>query len=81
MTKVGVSGAAGRMGRTVCAAVAADPDLSFVAAVDPHGVGEVVEGIEVAGEPHAFVDANCEVVVDFTVAEAARVTLPFLGIH
>ncbi len=81
MTRVGVSGAAGRMGRTVCAAVAADPDLALVAAVDTNGVGEVIEGLEVAGEPHAFVDAECEVVVDFTVAEAARATLPFLGMH
>ena len=28
------------MGRTVCAAVAVDPDLVFAAAVDPFGTGE-----------------------------------------
>ena len=33
--KVGVVGAGGRMGRTVCAAVALDPALDLVAAVDP----------------------------------------------
>ena len=32
--KVGVCGAAGRMGRMVCAAVAADPELELVAAVE-----------------------------------------------
>ncbi|MEO1059447.1 MAG: 4-hydroxy-tetrahydrodipicolinate reductase [Actinomycetota bacterium] len=79
--RVGVNGAAGRMGRTVCAAVAADADLELVAAVDPGGAGETVEGIEVAGELHAFADANCDVVVDFTVAAAARTTVPWLAMH
>ena len=46
--RVGVFGAAGRMGQTVCAAVAGDPDLELVAAVDPHADGLVVEGITVA---------------------------------
>ena len=36
------------MGRTVCAAVTADPDLVFVAAVDPFGLGETVEGVVVS---------------------------------
>jgi 4-hydroxy-tetrahydrodipicolinate reductase len=35
MVRVGVLGAAGRMGQTVCQAVASDPDLELVAAVDP----------------------------------------------
>ena len=79
--RIGISGAAGRMGRTVCAAVVADPDLVFAAAVDPFGAGETVEGIEVSGSLDAFVDASCDVVVDFTVADAARVTLPWLAEH
>lgn len=79
--RVGVSGAAGQMGRTVCAAVAADADLELVAAVDPSAVGETIEGVDVAGELHAFADADCEVVVDFTVAAAARTTLPWLAMH
>ena len=33
------------MGRTICSAVAADPDLVFVAAVDPGGAGETIEGV------------------------------------
>ncbi len=79
--RIGVSGAAGRMGRTVCAAVVADPDLVFVAAVDPVGVGETVEGIEVSGVLDAFAEAACDVVVDFTVADAARLALPWLAEH
>lgn len=79
--RVGVNGAVGRMGRTVCAAVAADPELEFVAAVGRSGAGEMVEGVEVSDHLHAFADANCDVVVDFTVADAARTTLPWLGMH
>ncbi len=79
--RIGVSGAAGRMGRTVCAAVAADPDLVVAAAVDVHGAGEVIEGVEVGSDLSAFAEASCDVVVDFTVADAARVTLPWLADH
>jgi len=64
--RVGVLGAAGRMGRTVSAAVSADPDLELVAAVDPAGAGQRVEGVEVAADPEALVAAGVEVVVDFT---------------
>jgi 4-hydroxy-tetrahydrodipicolinate reductase len=42
MIRVGVVGAAGRMGATVCAAVDAAPDLELVAAVDPAGAGGVL---------------------------------------
>ena len=35
--KVGVLGANGKMGRAVCDAVEADPDLDLVARVDPFG--------------------------------------------
>ncbi len=79
--RIGVSGAAGRMGRTVCAAVAADPDLVFAAAVDPFGAGETIEGIAVGERLDAFVEASCDVVIDFTVADAARTTLPWLAEH
>ncbi len=85
MTKVGVFGAAGRMGRTVCEAVVADPDLELVAAVDPlHAGGEVDGGVPVASSPEALVEAGAEVVVDFTLADAARQNLAFAadqGLH
>ena len=79
--RIGVNGAAGRMGRTVCAAVAADPELALVAAVDPFGVGDEIEGVGVGEGLQTFVDAGCDVVVDFTVAGAARDAVPWLGSH
>jgi 4-hydroxy-tetrahydrodipicolinate reductase len=79
--KVGVVGAGGRMGQTVCDAVTLDPLLDLVAAVDPHAIGESCHGVTIAGELRALADAGCEVVVDFTVAGAARVTLPWLAMH
>jgi 4-hydroxy-tetrahydrodipicolinate reductase len=79
--KVGVVGAGGRMGRMVCAAVAIDPALDLVAAVARSAVGESMHGVTVTGDLRSLADAGCEVVVDFTVAEAARVTLPWLAMH
>jgi 4-hydroxy-tetrahydrodipicolinate reductase len=79
--RVGVNGAVGQMGRAVCAAVAADAGLTLVAAVDRNGAGSEISGIAVSDQLQAFADAKCEVVVDFTVADAARVTLPWLGTH
>ncbi|MEL6892485.1 MAG: 4-hydroxy-tetrahydrodipicolinate reductase, partial [Actinomycetota bacterium] len=85
--RVGVNGAAGQMGRAVCAAVSADEELELVAAVDP-GVGE--RGVTTTGDPddvevhhdlHAFADAGCDVVVDFTNIAAARSTIPWLAMH
>ncbi len=70
------------MGRAVCAAVESDPDLTLVAAVDRHVEGPApCEGVALSSELHAFVDSRCDVVVDFTVAEAARRSLPWLGMH
>ncbi|MDE0700431.1 MAG: 4-hydroxy-tetrahydrodipicolinate reductase [Acidimicrobiaceae bacterium] len=80
MTRVGVVGAEGRMGQEVCRAVKDDPALELVAAIDiitrptnpPNDLLEVL------------LERQCEVVVDFTVASAARETLRFLaanGIH
>ena len=72
MTRIGVVGAAGRMGQAVCSAVRDDPALELVAAID------INDSLEV------LLEKRCEVVVDFTVASAARQTLRFLatnGIH
>jgi 4-hydroxy-tetrahydrodipicolinate reductase len=79
--KVGVVGGAGRMGRAVCAAVASDDDLELVAVVARSAVGQHIEGVTAAGELRALADAGAEVVVDFTVAPAARITLPWLAMH
>jgi len=82
---VGVLGAAGRMGQAVCAAVAEDPALHLVAAFDPHGAGtETDQGVPVVGELAAVLAAEPDVVVDFSVAAAARENLPKIaaaGVH
>ena len=90
--RVGVFGAGGRMGRTVCAAVAADPDLELVGACDPTfagiDVGEVTgifdHSFEVGRGPEALVAAGVEVAVDFTHPDAAQRNVEFCasaGIH
>ncbi len=92
LTKVGVFGAGGRMGTAVSNAVCADPELQFVAAVDPHfagiDVGEVtgVSGcsFEVAPSAEALPFADVQVAIDFTHLDAARKNLRFCadnGIH
>lgn len=69
------------MGRTVCEAVAGDPDLVLCAAVDPSAVGEEIAGATVSDHLHAFADAGCDVVVDFTVAAVGRDALPWMAMH
>lgn len=83
MIRVGVFGAGGRMGATVCAAVTGASDCALVAAVDPRHAGETVSGTElvVAAERDAIADATANVVVDFTVAEAARENLAWCADH
>jgi 4-hydroxy-tetrahydrodipicolinate reductase len=90
--KVGVFGAAGRMGSTVCGAVAEDPVLELVAAVDPfHSgldlrrvTGVDVRGMMVAPEADALTASGAEVAVDFTHVDAARKNVHWCaeqGIH
>lgn len=87
MIRVGVFGAGGRMGSTVCDAVVADPELELVAAVDPYHAGidlrqlGVESGLQVARTADAFADAGVEVAVDFTVLEAARQNLAWCADH
>ncbi len=82
--RVGVVGAGGRMGATVCDAVAADDQLELVAALDPNAVGHQAHGVAIVGSVEEFLAAGPSVAVDFTAAAAARVTLPALaaaGVH
>ncbi len=91
MIRVGALGAAGCMGRTVCAAVAAADDMELVAAVDPVAAGvPVAELVGVAATPgavdvtvssslDALAEAGAEVAVDFTVTESARTNLARLA--
>ena len=66
MIRVGVVGAAGRMGREVARAVTADPDLELVAAVDPSHAGQVVEGMTIADTLDVLTAAGADVAVEFT---------------
>src|ERR1700736_1100816 len=86
MVRVGVFGAGGRMGSTVCRAVADDPDLELVAAVDPHHagidlaqLGLPVSGVQVSANADALLHAEAEVAVDFTVVDAARENINWCG--
>jgi 4-hydroxy-tetrahydrodipicolinate reductase len=80
------------MGATVCQAVAADPELELVAAVDPFHAGidlrqvAKVESpdLQVAASADELIRQGADVAVDFTIVEAARNNLEFLaanGIH
>ncbi|MCO5312701.1 MAG: 4-hydroxy-tetrahydrodipicolinate reductase [Microthrixaceae bacterium] len=94
MTKirVGVFGAGGRMGSTVCRAVQDDPDLELVAAVDPHYAGLEVSGVTgaadnevmISGDRETLGDAGVEVAIDFTNYQPSLENLAYLagaGIH
>ncbi|MFA9431257.1 4-hydroxy-tetrahydrodipicolinate reductase [Egicoccus sp. AB-alg2] len=86
--RVGVIGAAGRMGSEVCRAVSGTDDLRLVAAVDPHHGGASlrdVAGIDtdltVAADLDAIVDADCDVAVEFTGPAAVGANLRWLLDH
>jgi 4-hydroxy-tetrahydrodipicolinate reductase len=90
--RVGVFGAGGRMGSTVCRAIVADPELQLVAAVDPlhagidlRGVtGADLRGLQVSPDLESRGRAEAQVAVDFTHIEAARANLAWCaanGVH
>jgi 4-hydroxy-tetrahydrodipicolinate reductase len=86
--RVGVFGAGGRMGSTVCRAVAADPDLDLVGAIDPYHAGldlrhatGVDSDVHIDPDPSALVDVGVEVVVDFTTLDACRANLAWAAEH
>ena len=84
--RVGVNGAAGQMGRAVCAAVEADPELTLVAAVDRVADGPApCDGVALSTDVQAFVDAGvrCRRRLHGRCGRT-RATLPWLamqGIH
>jgi 4-hydroxy-tetrahydrodipicolinate reductase len=85
---VGVFGAGGRMGSTVCQAVQADPELNLVAAVDPNFRGidlRTMTGIEtdlrISGEAVSFERTQAQVVVDFSHRAASVENLAWLAGH
>ncbi len=90
--RVGVFGAGGRMGSTVCRAVVGDPDLELVAGVDPlHAgidlrkvTGAPIGGLQMSPDADAILAAGAQVAVDFTHVDAARENVAWCaenGIH
>ncbi len=89
MTRVGVLGAGGRMGRAVCRAVADDPELDLVCAVDPDLSPDepvpVPAGLDtdvaVGTDIDLLARTEASVAVDFTVAEAAMQHMRWCASH
>ena len=84
LIRVGVLGAAGRMGRMVAGAVTAAEGMILAAAADPSAPGSEIDGVTLVADIGDLLNAGVEVVVDFTVAEASRANLPVLaaaGVH
>jgi 4-hydroxy-tetrahydrodipicolinate reductase len=87
--KVGVFGAGGRMGSTVCRAVVGDPELQLVAGVDPlHAgidlrkvTGAPVGGLQMSPDAEAILEAGATVAVDFTHVDAARENTEWCAAH
>jgi 4-hydroxy-tetrahydrodipicolinate reductase len=89
--RVGVVGAAGRMGAEVCRAVAGADDLELVAAVDVSAADEplsdhtgVDTDLTISGDLDGLIGARCEVAVEFTGPSSVGSNLRWLldhGIH
>ncbi len=76
--RVGVLGAAGRMGQVVSAGIVADPDLDLVVRIDPQG------GDGISSSLDALIDAGAEVAIDFTQPDQVFGNVTFClekGIH
>lgn len=76
--RVGVVGAAGKMGKAVCAAVMADPALELVSAIDLAHVGTAIGtligredgGVAIVGSLAGLTQMQVQVAVDFTHPDA-----------
>jgi 4-hydroxy-tetrahydrodipicolinate reductase len=87
--RVGVIGAMGHVGRQVCAAVADDPELALVAAIDRSHVGEPIGRIvghpqidvRVSDQLDTLLQAETEVGVDFTHPDAVLQTVRWCVEH
>lgn len=89
VVRVGVLGAGGKMGTTVCRAVAAQPDMELVAAIDPGyaGIdfvqltGVTVPGLQLSGDVSALKRAGVDVAIDFTTAQSAYLNMQYCADH
>ncbi len=87
--RIGVFGAGGQMGTTVCRAVAGDPELTLVAAIDPRLSGIDLSqvtgingtGLEISGSKESLVSSKAQVAVDFTSAESAFENMMWCAKH
>jgi 4-hydroxy-tetrahydrodipicolinate reductase len=87
MIRIGINGAAGRMGQLLCARVLSSSDLQLVVATDlPQFVGKDIGEMVglgkndiLLGQPEPGTYANCDVVVDFSLPEGTTKLLPCLG--
>ncbi|MGH2691195.1 MAG: 4-hydroxy-tetrahydrodipicolinate reductase [Actinomycetota bacterium] len=86
--RVGVLGASGKMGRTVCRAVDAEADLELVAAVNPSFEGRPLAPIvgfdtdlRIAGSIDVLLDAEVEVAVDFTQPDVVMDSIRYMVEH
>jgi 4-hydroxy-tetrahydrodipicolinate reductase len=71
--KLAIAGAAGRMGRALIEAAAADKELSVVCAFDSAAAGEQVGSVRIVSDPAAV--AQADVVLDFTRPEGTLALL------
>ncbi len=86
MIRVGVIGAAGRMGRMVCVAVSADPDLDLVVGIVRPGteLAPDLSDLPLSDSMEALRESGAEVAVDFTRPDAVMGNLRWAianGIH
>lgn len=77
--RVGVLGAAGRMGQSVCSAIMEAESMELAITVDLIPEEKAIGGIPLAKDIEAFFEAKVDAVVDFTVAEASVNNLPLLA--
>jgi 4-hydroxy-tetrahydrodipicolinate reductase len=88
MLRVGVVGAGGRMGRTVCAAVVQADDLELVGAVDPAAAGTELAALDpslppvvVSADLDGLEAVETQVVVDFTTTSGIGDRLVWYAEH
>jgi len=87
--RVGVVGAAGKMGKVLCAAIMSDPALELVAAIDLVQVGTPIEklmgrgdgGVPVAGTLDGLTRARTQIAVDFTHPDAVMANVRWYANH
>ena len=81
---VGVFGAAGKMGSTVCQAINNDDSTNLTFAVDTNGVGTEIANTSLEIKDAVDTLEGTDVIVDFTIADAAINNLKFVaecGVH